>query len=55
MKEHEDYHVAVIKKHTFNSANTITLMKHKHRYVVLEKSTRMDGANTIAIMFSTAA
>jgi len=28
-------------------------MKHKHSCVVLVKSTRMDGANTISIMFGT--
>jgi len=35
--------VAVIENHTLNGANTITLMKRKHRYVAQVKSTRMDG------------
>jgi len=30
-------------------------MKHKCRYVTLVKSTCMDGANTVAIMFRTIA
>jgi len=34
-------------------ANTITLMKHKYIRVALVKSTRMDGASTVAVMFST--
>jgi len=34
-------HVAVAEKHTFDGVNAITLMRHKHRYVV--KSTSMDG------------
>jgi len=28
-------------------------MKHKHKHVALAKSTRMDGTNTVAIMFNT--
>jgi len=31
MKEHEDRYVVVVEKHTLDSANTITLMKHKHK------------------------
>jgi len=45
--------VPVIEKHTLDEASTITLMKHKHRYVTLSRNIRMDGANTVAIMFTT--
>jgi len=55
MKEHEDRYVAVIEKHTLDGANTINLMKHKHRYVTLVKRTRTSGAIAVAVMFSTAA
>jgi len=45
--------MTVIEKNTLNGANKIALMKHKHRYVVLVKSTHMDGANTVATMYRT--
>jgi len=35
-------YVAVVEKHTIDGASTITLMKHKHIYVVLVKVTRID-------------
>ena len=41
MKEHEDRYVAAVEKHALDAANTMTLMKHKHRYVRPVKSTRM--------------
>jgi len=47
--------MTVIEKHKLTGANTVTLMKHKHRYVVLAKNTRIDDANMAAIMFGTAA
>jgi len=49
MKERKRIFVAVIEKHTLNGANTITLMRRKHRCMTLLKSTRTDGANIIAI------
>jgi len=55
MKEHENRSVAVIEKHTFGGANTITLMKHKHRCAVRVKSIRLYGAYTAAMMFTTVA
>jgi len=55
MKEHEDRYVALMEKHAHNVANTITSMKHKHRYVVILKSTQIDGANTAAVIVSIAA
>ena len=48
MEEHE---VAVIENHTLGGASTITLMKDKHRYVALVKSTRMDRAITVVIIW----
>jgi len=46
-------YAAIIEKHTLNGVNTITLMKHKHRYVILVKSTsRTDGANTVATVLN---
>jgi len=35
MKEHEHRYVTVVDSHTLDAANTITLKKHKHGYVVL--------------------
>jgi len=34
-----------------DGANTIFRMKHKHRYVVPAKDTRMGGAITVAIKY----
>jgi len=51
MKEHEDIYVAVMGKHTLYGANTTAFVKHKHMYVVLVRSTHVDGANTVAIEF----
>jgi len=53
MKEPEHRHVALIEKHKLYGANTVTLKKHKDRYVTLLKSTRRDGVNMVAMMFST--
>jgi len=35
MNEHENKYLAVVENHTLGGANTITLMKHKQRCVVL--------------------
>jgi len=50
LNEHEDRHVADVEKHTFDGANTITLMKHKRMYMELVKGTRMDGDITVVII-----
>jgi len=50
MKKREDRHVVVVEKHTTDGTNTITLMKHKHRCVVIAKVTHMDGAITVVKM-----
>jgi len=50
MKKHEDRHVAVVEKHKIDGANIITLIKHRHRYVVIAKVTHMDGAITVVKM-----
>jgi len=50
MKENEDRYVAVVERHALLASSTITLMKHKHIYVILVKVTRIDGAITVIIM-----
>jgi len=44
----------VIETPTFCGANTVTLKKDSYRYMELAKSIRMDGANTVVVMFSIA-
>ena len=50
VKEQEDRYMAVAESHTLDGANTITLIIHNHRWVVLVKSLRMDGAITVVII-----
>jgi len=45
--------VAVIEKHTLDNANTITLIKHKHRFVTLGGNIRIYDATMVVIMFGT--
>jgi len=34
-----------------NGANIVTSKKNKHRYMVLVKNTRLDGAKAVVMMF----
>lgn len=52
LEKHSNSYAAVIEKHTLDGSNTITFMKHKHRYVTLGMSIRMEDATAVAIMFS---
>jgi len=55
MKQHENKYVAVVERYMLDGPNTITLMKHKRRYVKLLKVTLTNDANMVARMFSTVA
>jgi len=42
------------QKTRIDGANVVTLNERKHRYVALAKRARINGANTVAMMFITA-
>jgi len=48
-KEHEDRCVVVIENHMLDGTGAITMMNHKHTYVVLVNNTGMDSINIVVI------